>query len=399
MLLPRPCLHLYCNPRHTRVRSTMKKLFPSIVIKYLLIGLLTPMVFTRISTVSAQQDPTGKIIEADAGVPVPDQSLEQDADRYETEISRLESSKGVYDETLGENLLGLGLVYQQQGDHEEAVEILSRAMQIRRVNEGLQNMNQLAVLENIMASNTAIAKWKDLDRNYQQMYWLYRRNFNPDDQEYLDNLLRMGRWKVAVYKGSLLENDSLKGLGESQDQFARTIRYIEKQHGKMDPRLVGLLYGHALINYQLLIDTVGRPLSDFKSPLPQSPTIEYVRVCYQTRAGPVCQMEPRVNYSGQNMALMDAQQQKDQLLRTQGIRVIHSLKQILEITENNQEQVDEKKIRSLVQEEDWAYPDNRNVPRRQRNQDGRDILTRLGLKKEQIDILFGKESATDNGTE
>ena len=398
MLLPRACL--YCNLGHSRARSAMKKLFSSIVIKYLLISLLTPMVLTRISTVSAQQDPAGEIIEADAVIPVPDQGLEQDADRYENEISRLESSEGVYDEALGENLLGLGLVYQQQGNHEEAVEILSRAMQIRRVNEGLQSMNQLAVLENIMESNTAIGKWKDLDRNYQQIYWLYSRNFNPDDQEYLDNLVRIGRWKVDVYKGSLLEKDSLKGLGEAQDQFARTIRYIEKQHGKMDPRLVGLLYGHALINYQLLIDTVRRPLSDFDSPYPQSvSTIEYIRVCYQTRQGPVCQMEPRVNYSGQYMAVMDAQQQKDQLLRTQGIRVIHSLKQILEITENNQEQVDEKKIRSLVQEEDWAYPDNRNVPRRQRNQDGRDILTRLGLKKEQIDILFGKESATDNGTE
>lgn len=326
--------------------------------------------------------------------PAADPGLQQDLERYRNEIDRLEKSGGVYDEKLGENLLGLGIVYQQQGKHKEAVDALNRAMQIRRVNEGLQNLNQLAVLENIMTSNAANGDWEELDQNYQQMLWLHRRNFDPDAPEYIRNLVRLGRWKVDAFTHSRLGKGSFSALQESQALFLRIIRHIEKQHGKLDPRLVDLHYLNAMINYELLLDAANRPLSEFDTKMMGNnsmPEVVYDRICYRTATGAViCDMVPRVSYQRQINGALDAQQQKDTLMRNYGHHVVRSLENIFKIAESSQSQVDEKHIQNLVHPDDWRLPDDVSLQRQERNKGRRLILERLGLKRAQLDVMFGK---------
>lgn len=336
--------------------------------------------------------------------PAADPGLQQDSERYRNEIDRLEKSGGVYDEKLGEHLLGLGIVYQQQGKHKEAVDAFNRAMQIRRVNEGLQNLNQLGVLENIMTSNAAIGDWEELDHNYQQMLWLHRRNFDPDATEYIRNLVRLGRWKVDAFRNSRLGKGSYSALQEAQALFTRIIRHIEKQHGKLDPRLVELHYLNAMINYELLLDAANRPLSEFDTKMlgnNSMPDVVYERICYRTATGAVfCDMVPRVSYQRQINSALDAQQQKDNIMRNYGLHVVRSLEQIFKIAENSQSQIDEKHIRNLVHTADWILPDDVRFRRQERNKGGRLILERLGLKRAQLDIMFGKaESEKKDGAE
>ncbi|TAJ91600.1 MAG: tetratricopeptide repeat protein [Gammaproteobacteria bacterium] len=330
----------------------------------------------------------------DVTAPAADPKLQQDSENYRNEIERLEKSGGVYDNKLGENLLGLGIVYQQQGKHKEAVEALNRAMQIHRVNEGLQNLNQLAVLENIMTSNAAIGDWEELDHNYQQMLWLHRRNFDPDAPEYIRNLVRHGRWKVDAFRNARLGKGSFSALQEAQALYSRIIRHIEKQHGKLDPRLVELHYLNAMINFELLLDAANRPLSEFDTKMLANnsmPEVVYERICYRTTTGAlICDMVPRVTYQRQINSALDAQQQKDNLMRNYGSQVTRSLEQIFKIADNSQSQIDEKHIRNLVNAADWRLPNDIAFKRQEKNKGGRLVLERLGLKKAQLDVMFGK---------
>ena len=340
----------------------------------------------------------------DVTAPASDPGLQQDSERYRNEIDRLEKSGGVYDEKLGENLLGLGIVYQQQGKHKEAVDTLNRAIQILRVNEGLQNLDQLAVLENIMTTNAAIGDWEELDHNYQQMLWLHRRNYDPDAPEFIRNLARFGRWKVDAFRHSRLGKGSFNALQEAQALYTRIIRHIEKQHGKLDPRLVELHYLNAMINYEMLLDTASRPLSEFDTKMSGSssmPEVVYERICYRTATGAViCDIVPRVSYQRQINGALDAQQQKDNIMRNYGLHVVRSLGQIFKIADNSQSQVDEKHIRNLVHAADWRLPDDVNFKRQDRTKGGRMILERLGLKRAQLDVMFGKaENDKQEGTE
>lgn len=337
----------------------------------------------------------------DVNAPADDPKLLQDSERYRNEIQRLEKSGGVYDEDLGENLLGLGIVYQQQGKHKEAVETLNRAMQIRRVNEGLQNLDQLAVLENIMTSNAAIGDWEELDHNYQQMLWLHRRNFEPDAPEYIRNLVRHGRWKVEAFRNARLGKGSFNALQEAQTLYSRIIRHIEKQHGKLDPRLVELQYLNAMINYEMLLDVASRPLSEFDAKMSinnSMPEVVYDRICYRTTSGAViCDIVPRVSYQRQINSALDAQQQKDNLMRNHGVQVVRALEQIFKIADNSQSQIDEKHIRNLVRAADWHLPNDVTLKRQEKNKGGRLVLERLGLKKAQLDVMFGKTDSEKKG--
>jgi tetratricopeptide (TPR) repeat protein len=331
----------------------------------------------------------------DPGIPEVEQDVQlgSTAAQYDAEIADLESLQGAYGEALGENLLGLGLIYQQQGNHAAARKALGRAMHIRRVNEGLQCMSQLALLENLMDSNIALGDWAALEQNFKQMVWVYRRNFAPDDPEFIHMLAKLGRWKVEIFRSTLLGSDSVKALAEAEELFGKTINYVEEQHGKTDPRLIELLYGRALMNYQLLLDTANRPLSDFQSTGLASTQTHYVRVCFPTPRGTVCGMEARTTPIYDKY--FEAQQQKDDLIRTYRRNIVRSLEQILAISEINPELSSATNIHALVKSEDWSLPQSRNLSEREKYLEADAMLIRLGLEQAKVDRLFGKEPADE----
>jgi hypothetical protein len=121
------------------------------------------------------------------------------------------------------------------------------------------------------------------------------------------------------------------------------------------------------------------------------PEVVYERICYRTTTGAlICDMVPRVTYQRQINSALDAQQQKDNLMRNYGSQVTRSLEQIFKIADNSQSQIDEKHIRNLVNAADWRLPNDIAFKRQEKNKGGRLVLERLGLKKAQLDVMFGK---------
>ncbi|MDE0283769.1 MAG: tetratricopeptide repeat protein, partial [Gammaproteobacteria bacterium] len=146
-------------------------------------------------------------------------SPSQSIANYEQEIRKREAEHGVYDPATGEFLLSVGLVYQNDGRHEEAVDAFARALQIKRVNEGLQGIGQLLILEQLIKSNIAEADWEEVDRNYQQLLWIHKRNYDADDPRLLPVVDKVGRWKLKAYKENLLDGSAIRIIGESEKLF------------------------------------------------------------------------------------------------------------------------------------------------------------------------------------
>ena len=182
---------------------------------------------------------------------------------YEREIQARESEHGVYDPATGEYLLSVGLVYQNAGRHDEAVDAFTRALQIKRVNEGLQSTGQLLILEQLIKSNIAGADWEEVDRNYQQLLWIHKRNYDPGDPRLLPVVDTVGRWKLKAYKENLLDTSATRIISESEKLFRDTITILERQYGENDPRLINPLYGRALTNYQYAIEVANTPQDEF----------------------------------------------------------------------------------------------------------------------------------------
>ena len=163
---------------------------------------------------------------------------EQSIARYEQQIREREAEHGVYDPATGEYLLSVGLVHQQEGNHSEAVRAFNRALQIKRVNEGLHGAGQVIILEQLLKSNIAAAAWEEVDRNYHQLLWVHKRNYDLGDPRLLPVIDMVGRWKLKAYKEDLLEDSAIKTIGESEKLFSGVIAILQRQYGEHDPRLI-----------------------------------------------------------------------------------------------------------------------------------------------------------------
>ena len=270
---------------------------------------------------------------------------------YEREIQAREAEHGVYDPATGEFLLSVGLVYQNDGRHEEAIEAFTRALQIKRVNEGLQSTGQLLILEQLIKSNIANADWEEVDRNYQQLLWIHKRNYDAGDPRLLPVVDMVGRWKLKAYKENLLDGSAVRIIGESEKLFRNTITILERQYGENDPRLINPLYGRALTNYQYAIEVANTPQDEFHGA--GSPT----------RTQVVCRTVPTANGGARRICntirvpdpsyYATQSSNKDFALGQRIVAVGKALKQIVQIHENNQDLPKDSHARALVHLGDW----------------------------------------------
>ncbi len=126
------------------------------------------------------------------------QPMGRDSD-YEYHIEQLETEAGAYNYDIVPELIGLGLLQQENGEYHLAVDAIQRAILIMRINEGLHSINQIPLLELIIESNIAIEAWEKVTDAYDNMRWLYAKNFAPDDPRLLSVLERIRQWHLEAY--------------------------------------------------------------------------------------------------------------------------------------------------------------------------------------------------------
>jgi tetratricopeptide (TPR) repeat protein len=118
---------------------------------------------------------------------------------YEQRINQLEAAHGVFDISILPELIGMGVYFQEQQNHQQATDAFQRALYIIRVNDGLYSTRQLPLLDFLIESNSARGEWKQVADNYDMMHWLYRRNYTKSDPRQLQALKRLRSWYMESY--------------------------------------------------------------------------------------------------------------------------------------------------------------------------------------------------------
>ena len=315
-------------------------------------------------------------------------NLSQSIAEYEQTIRNRDAEHGVYDPATGEYLLSVGLVYQNEGKHDEAIAALTRAMQIKRVNEGLQSTGQLLILEQLIKSNIANADWEEVDRNYQQLLWIHKRNYGTGDPRLLPVVDMVGRWKLKAYKENLLDSSAITTIGESEKLFRDTINILERQYGENDPRLINPLYGRALTNYQYALEVANTPQDEFHGA--GSPT----------RTQVVCRTVPTPNGGARRICntirvpdptyYASQSNNKDFALGQRIIAVGKALKQIVQIHEAQPDLPKASHARALVHLGDWNLLRGKKTTAHKNYKSAYQLLTDSGEYQEVIEELFSK---------
>lgn len=169
---------------------------------------------------------------------------------FNAAIAQLESDWGPYHSGLSEHLVSLGLNLKNNGHYQEAHEALDRAMHLSRINEGLYSLNQVPILEQLIETNVAAGNWQKASENHNYLFWLYRRNYEPNDPRMLPTLRKLSHWHLNAFSmglGSGLFNH----LVNAHSMFASSAAIIESNYGDSDLRLVDALQGLKVSNYYL----------------------------------------------------------------------------------------------------------------------------------------------------
>ncbi|HVJ29649.1 MAG TPA: hypothetical protein VNA66_05010, partial [Gammaproteobacteria bacterium] len=105
-----------------------------------------------------------------------------DAERQHQVVERIqqeETRSGPYSEGLIGPLSDLALIYQDRGDHDLAVAVIDRVRQVVRANEGLHSLEQIPLIQQMIANEEAIGRVDTAWELEQDLLTLARRH--PDD--------------------------------------------------------------------------------------------------------------------------------------------------------------------------------------------------------------------------
>ena len=210
-----------------------------------------------------------------------------------TRIAEEEARNGPYSANLVDLLTSLGLAYQENGEDVLALAVLDRALNLKRVNEGLFGIDQTPLLERLIDSELAIGRFDSAEELRHKMLELARRNRHDERsasifraaaerevdryetymREGLPPTLRIGEpmapqreAAAGVWRARRLYNEAIWALAgnprehrselfELEKGLARTY-YLEASgrnrswyRGVDDP-----LYGLGLMSYRRLVD-------------------------------------------------------------------------------------------------------------------------------------------------
>jgi len=285
----------------------------------------------------------------DTPVAQTDPSIQQ----YLDQIAEQQRLHGAYDPQLGEQLLGLGLLYKNMGQYQEASTSLNQALHIKKINEGLQSMTQVPILEALIEANTAARNWEELNKNYHLLLWVHQRNLSSGNPELLPVFLRVGQWLLEAYGKGLLKDPPAIILSDLISMYNTILNIMAQQYGDKDPRLIVPLKILALTNYQQVNEIANHPVTDF--------TGYGNRVNFQQRCIPVPMSNGRIQVICEMMEIpnplyyVSKQQTKDISIVDQMQKVKSVLNRIADIDTANPGTRPAERAAALVNLGDWNF--------------------------------------------
>ncbi len=159
---------------------------------------------------------------------------------YSRAISSIERQGGAWDQMLVEELTALGALQQQQGQHLEATESLTRALHVNRINSGLHAIDQVPVVEQLIESYLALGDWANVDLYQNYLYYVQHRAYGGNDPRLIPVLNSLGLWNIEAFNLGFGEPLGIR-LSTAQLLFDSAARMVGTYFGSQDERLVPYL--------------------------------------------------------------------------------------------------------------------------------------------------------------
>jgi tetratricopeptide (TPR) repeat protein len=121
--------------------------------------------------------------------------IEESAQSIDTrEIEESPNSPAQYDE-----LMRLGRLYQQRGEHMRALAAFARARRVSRMDSGFYSVEQIGALDQSLGSLVATGQLQTADRGYEELVRLTKKHYGADALEVVPALAKLGDFKLDAF--------------------------------------------------------------------------------------------------------------------------------------------------------------------------------------------------------
>jgi hypothetical protein len=132
-----------------------------------------------------------------------------DRDTYQQTIAALEARQGVYNMELSEAYVALGNTLRTLDRHDEAAVAFGKALQSLRIGYGLNDLRQLPVLEELLATHERLGDWDEVDSTNHLIFYIAAHSPQADQALRVKALVNLGRWmRKAAAEGLVSEFDA-----------------------------------------------------------------------------------------------------------------------------------------------------------------------------------------------
>ena len=191
------------------------------------------------------------------------ESAPSSIEQHQQRISDLQMTLGPYDEGLIQPTLDMAFLLNENNQLSKANETFESALQLYRINYGLQDLKQTAILDVIIGNNLKQQDWRTANNNFHKLHWVNRRNYAANDPEMLQVLDRLIAWHLLAInlKTGLHPGEHFLKLLELNH---RTLEIVDNDEKQDRLALAQRLYKLALIHYYIAVAVQrGDPVGEF----------------------------------------------------------------------------------------------------------------------------------------
>jgi len=176
------------------------------------------------------------------------QTLLDSIRRYQTTIDERELVGGTWDQGLTQELQAMGTLQQQQGLYPQAIDAYTRALQVSRINYGLDNLEQVPVVEQLINSHLGLGQWGKADQYHNYLYYTQKKAFGRGDPRMIPVLDRLANWSMSVFNTGYGDAVGLRLL-TAFSSYRAASEIVSFHFGEEDERYVNYLKDMAATAY------------------------------------------------------------------------------------------------------------------------------------------------------
>ena len=135
-------------------------------------------------------------------------AIRTDIAAYIARVGDAEVTEGPYSDQLREDLFNTGLLYQKLEEHDNALKLLERTLAVSRINYGLEDVDQVPIMEAMAQSFLAKGEILNADAMMDAALNLQTKVYGETAQELVPALLKLGDWNTQAFmaRSSILLN-------------------------------------------------------------------------------------------------------------------------------------------------------------------------------------------------